>query len=223
MDPEFPAIWKLQKEFAGSGPNGDLNTHIVDLTRFMTGLEFDEVSGVMETFIKKRPKPTEATTLNTMLTADAPGAKELADVTVEDCCAFLCRFKGGAIGTFEATRFAAGRKNHNRIEINGEKGTLVYSLENMNVLEYWNADDDQQVQGFKNIMVTEDVHPYIGHWWPAGHIIGYENTFVNQFADFYHCIKTNTPATPSFEDGLRCIEVIDAVAKSAETRQWVKV
>lgn len=223
MDPTFPATWKLNKDIAGSGPHGDLNAHIVDLARFMTGDEIDEVVGMKETFIKKRPKPTIGKQLNTMLTADGTNETEMVDVTVEDACAFLAKFKGGALGTFEGTRFAGGRKNFNKIEINGEKGTIVFEFEDMNKLQYWNAEDEQEVQGFKTIMVTEDCHPYVANWWPPGHIIGYENTFVNEFADFFKAIKENKQVQPNFYDGWKGNQVLDAVMKSTETGTWQKV
>lgn len=223
MDPDFPAIWKLNKDIAGSGPHGDLNAHIVDLARYITGDEIDSVVGMKETFIKKRPKPHVAEKLSGMLKANALSESDMADVTVEDACAFLARFKSGAIGTFEATRFAGGRKNYNKIEINGSKGTIIFEFEDMNHLKYWNADDPIEIQGFKNIMVTEDCHPYISAWWPPGHIIGFENTFVNQFADFFRAIKENESVNPNFFDGWKGNQVLDAVMKSTETGIWQKV
>jgi predicted dehydrogenase len=224
MDPAFPAIWKLNKDIAGSGPHGDLNAHIIDLARFMTGDEIDEVVGMKETFIKKRPSPVVEKELSSMLKADGSNDEvEMIDVTVEDACSFLAKFKSGSLGTFEATRFAGGRKNYNKIEINGEKGTLIFEFEDMNRLQYWNAEDPQEVQGFKSIMVTEDCHPYIANWWPPGHIIGYENTFVNEFADFFRAIKENKQVTPNFYDGWKGNQVLDAVLKSTETRTWQKV
>ncbi|MCT4597963.1 MAG: Gfo/Idh/MocA family oxidoreductase [Vallitalea sp.] len=224
MDPNFPAIWKLNKKIAGSGPHGDLNAHIIDLARFMTGDEIDEVVGMKETFIKQRPAPVVEKKLSSMLKADGSEDEiEMVDVTVEDACSFLAKFKNGALGTFESTRFAGGRKNFNRIEINGEKGTIIFEFEDMNRLQYFNLEDPQELQGFKSIMVTEDCHPYIANWWPPGHIIGYENTFVNEFADFFKAIKDNEDVTPNFYDGWKGNQVLDAVMKSTETRTWQKV
>ncbi len=223
MDPNYPATWKLNKDIAGSGPHGDLNAHIIDLARFITGDEIECVTGVKETFIKKRPKAKTGESLNTMLTSDGVDRDLFDDVTVEDACAFLARFKGGALGTFEATRFAAGRKNFHRIEVNGEKGTLWFEFEDMNRLKYYNAEEPEEKRAFKDILVTEGIHPYISHWWPAGHIIGYENTFVNQFSDFFHAIKTREDVKPNFYDGLKNNQVLDAVMKSTETGTWVKV
>lgn len=223
MDPNFPAIWKLNKTIAGSGPHGDLNAHIIDLARFMTGDEIDEVVGMKETFIKKRPKPGTSATLNTMLSAEGSADTNMVDVTVEDACAFLARFKGGALGTFEATRFAGGRKNFNQIEINGAKGTLIFAFEDMNRLKFWSAEDDRKYQGFRDIMATEDVHPYMAHLWPPGHVIGYENTFANEYADFFRAIKNKEQVKPDFYDGWKGNQVLDAVMQSTESGSWQKV
>lgn len=216
-DPSFPLVWRLQKEHAGSGAHGDINSHIIDLSRYLLG-EMTEVSGLLHTFVTHRPLVGE--------TDDRLGAKagtQMGEVTVDDAALFLARFQNGAIGTFEATRFAVGRKNHNRIEINGEKGSLVFNLERMNELEYFNAEDPEGQQGFRLIQVTEGVHPYTGHYWPVGHIIGYEHTFVNFIADAVAAIADNRPITPSFEDGYQNQRVLDAVEKSSESRSWVRL
>jgi len=222
MDPEFPLTWQLDKKIAGAGPHADLNSHIVDLARYLVG-ELQKVVGMEETFIKRRPKTSVETTLNTMIGNEGKVAAEYGDVTVDDTTAFLAKFKNGAVGTFEASRFAGGRKNHERIEINGSKGTLCFNFERMNELEYWSKADDLEVQGFRTILVTEGCHPYISAWWPAGHVIGYENTFVNEFADLFKCIKDNTKAEPNFYDGWKNSQVLDAVAKSIETLTWENV
>lgn len=222
MDPSFPVTWQLDKKIAGAGPHADLNSHVVDLARYLVG-EFDRVVGMEETFIKRRPKAAVGEKLNTMLTADGKVDSEFADVTVDDTTAFLAKFKNGAVGTFEASRFAGGRKNHERIEINGSKGTLVFNFERMNELEYWSKEDDLEIQGFRTIMVTEGCHPYISAWWPAGHVIGYENTFVNQFSDFFNAIKENKKVEPNFYDGWKNMQVLGAVTKSIESLTWEKV
>jgi predicted dehydrogenase len=223
MDPNFPVTWKLKKDIAGFGPHGDLNSHIIDMARFITGDEIDEVIGMKKTFIDKRPKPSAKEKLSTMLKSDALADADMDDVTVEDACAFLAKFKGGALGTFEATRFAGGRKNFNHIEINGSKGTIIFEFEDMNRLKFWSAEDEQEVQGFRDIMVTEDCHPYIAHGWPPGHVIGYENTFVHEYADFFRAIKDKTIPNANFYDGWKGNQVLDAVAKSTETGLWQKV
>lgn len=216
VDPEFPLVWRLQKEKAGSGPHGDLNAHIIDLARYLVG-EFDQVVGMSKTFIEERPLPEEVTGL-----AAKAGAKR-GKVTVEDACLFLAKFKNGALGSFEATRFATGRKNYNRFEINGSKGSIVFNLEEMNVLEFYSREDPDYAQGFKRIMVTEGVHPYISAWWPPGHIIGYEHTFIHQAYDLMNALAEDRMPSPSFLDGVRCQEVLEAVEKSVQKGKWVKV
>ena len=222
MDPNFPLTWQLDKKIAGAGAHADLNSHIVDLARYLVG-ELDKVIGMEETFIKRRPKAPVEEKLNSMLTNEGKVSTEYGDVTVDDTTAFLVKFKDGAVGTFEASRFAGGRKNHERIEINGSKGTLSFNFERMNELKYWSKEDDLEVQGFRTIMVTEGCHPYISAWWPAGHVIGYENTFVNEFADLFKCIRDNTKAQPNFYDGWKNAQVLDAVAKSIRTLTWENV
>jgi predicted dehydrogenase len=217
MDPEFPAIWKLDKKIAGSGPHGDLNAHIIDLARYLDG-EIDKVVGMQETFIKERPKPEEEKKLTTMLTAEGGKKKSYIKVTVDDATAFLSKFKSGALGTFEATRFAGGRKNHERIEINGSRGSILFNFEKMNELKYWSKEDELEVQGFRTILVTEEVHPYIKYWWPPGHLIGYQNTFVNEFGDFFQSISKDSKVNPDFYDGWKANQVLDAVSKSPDVK-----
>lgn len=216
-DPNFPLVWRLQKEKAGSGTHGDINAHIIDLGRHLVG-EFAEVSGMLHTFVKKRPL---AGAVDDKLGAQA--SSEMGDVTVDDAAAFLARFKNGALGTFEASRFAVGRKNHNRFEINGSKGSIVFNLERMNELEYYNNDDPEGTHGFRVIQATEAVHPYASHYWPVGHIIGYEHTFVNLIADALTGVATGGPISPDFTDGYENQRVLDAVERSAELRGWVEL
>lgn len=207
IDPKFPLVWRLDKTKCGSGVLGDLGAHIIDLARYLVG-EFSEVVGVTETFIKERPK----------LSGSGKGK-----VTVDDTALFLARFKNGAVGSFEATRFAAGRKNAQRIEINGSQGSLVFELERMNELKYYSRHDKDYERGFKTILVTEYNHPYINAWWPAGHIIGYEQTFVNTVYDLMNCLAENKMPSPNFVDGVKCQEVLEAVEKSAGAKRWIKV
>ncbi len=216
-DPEFPLVWRLQKEKAGSGAHGDLGAHIIDLARHLVG-EFSEVCGMLHTFIKKRPILAEAD--------DRLGGKagsEMGDVTVDDASVFLAKFDNGAIGTFEATRMAVGRKNYNRIEINGSKGSIVFNVEKMNELEYFDNTESEETHGFRVIQVTEGSHPYTGSYWPVGHIVGYEHTFINLLADAITAIHENKPIDPDYEDGLKNQIVLDAVERSSETRAWVKI
>ena len=217
MDPDFPLVWRLRKDLAGSGPHGDLNAHLVDLARLLVG-EITDVVGLMETFIKKRPLLGEA-----VGGLEATRQKEMGDVTVEDAALFLARFDNGAVGSFEATRFAGGRRNGNRFEINGSKGSIAFNLERMNELEYYSREDPNYAQGFRTIIVGEGVHPYMAAWWPPGHIIGWQHTFVHQVYNFMNAIGRNQPATPSFYDGLACQQILEAVEKSVEVGRWVKV
>jgi len=217
-DPEFPLVWRLRREQAGSGAHGDLNSHLIDLARFLVG-EITEVVGEAQTFIKERRLPeAEAAGLKA-----GRGSRRRGRVTVDDACLFLARFAGGALGSFEATRLATGRRNGERFEINGEKGSLVFNFERMNELEFYSSEDRPGLQGFRRILVTEPSHPYISAWWPPGHIIGYEHTFINQAADAVIGIARNKPLSPDFFDGLRNQQVLDAVMLSVKERRWVKV
>ncbi len=210
VDPNFPLVWRLQSKISGSGAHGDINAHIIDLGRYLIG-EFSEVCGQMETFIKERPLPGES------------GKK--GKVTVDDAVMFIGRFQNGALANLEATRVALGRKNGIEIEINGSKGSLVFDFEDMNRLKYYNEADPADRRGFRDILVTQGggVHPYVGNWWPPGHIIGYEHTFVHTVADFINAVVDKQPVQPTFEDGLANQIVLDAVEKSAKTHRWVTI
>ncbi len=221
IDPEFPLVWRLDKEVAGSGAHGDLNAHLIDMARYLVG-EFDEVTGMNETFIKERPLIKETDELETGL-KDKAKSRQKGTVTVDDATLFLARFKNGAIGSFEATRFAAGRKNGQRFEINGSRGSIVFNLENLNELMYYSVDDPEYVQGFRTILATDASHPYAGNWWPAGHIIGYGEAFINMVADLLTSIARGENPSPNFYDGIKCQEVLTAVEESINKRGWVKV
>ncbi|HET7615419.1 MAG TPA: Gfo/Idh/MocA family oxidoreductase [Bacillales bacterium] len=217
MDPSFPLVWRLRKEVTGSGALGDIGAHIIDLARFLIG-EFSEISSTMETFIKERPLGEMSGGLNAEAEGDSKG-----EVNVDDAAAFLARFESGALGVFEATRFAAGNRNGNRFEINGEKGSVRWDLENMNNLEVYFTDDEPGQQGFRTVHCTEEEHPYAGAYWPAGHIIGYEHTFINLINELLKGIEDGRSPSPNFEDGLRNQIVLDAVERSASERKWVEV
>jgi len=218
IDPNFPIVWRLDKNVAGSGSHGDLNAHIIDIARFLVG-DFKSVVGMEETFIKERPLTEIGTTGG--LAAKATGGK--GQVTVDDATLFLARFENGAVATFEATRFAAGRKNHNRFEINGSKGSVVFNLERMNELEYYNVDDPEGLQGFRTIQATDGSHPYLHAWWPPAHIIGYEHTFIHQVYNLMQAIAHDKMPSPSFVDGVKCQEVLDAVVRSINEKRWVDI
>lgn len=222
VDPDFPLVWRLQKSVAGSGAHGDLNVHLIDMARYLVG-EFDEVVGINETFIKERPVLKLKEELETGLGEFKEKAEEKGIVDVDDATLFLVRFKNGAIGSFEATRFAPGRKNGQRFEINGSKGSIVFNLERLNELEYYSREDEQGEQGFRTIIATDASHPYAGNWWPAGHIIGYGEAFVNMVADIFNSIARGENPSPNFYDGVKCQEVLEAVDQSIKERKWVKV
>ncbi|MBA3707506.1 MAG: Gfo/Idh/MocA family oxidoreductase [Planctomycetes bacterium] len=208
-DPKGPATWRMTAKACGSGAHGDLNAHLIDMTRFLTGLEFDEVSGLQQTFTKKRP---------------AANGKGTITVDVDDALLFLAKMSNGATASFEATRVAAGRKNYNRIEINGTKGSLVWNFERMNELEFFSFEDEPRAQGFRTIMcMNGGAHPYAGNYWPDGHIIGYEHTFTNHLYDFLVALKSGKPFRPDFADGVANQEVLDASLESAKSSRWVKV
>jgi len=219
-DPEFPLVWRLRKELSGAGVHGDLNSHIIDLARFLVG-EISQVIGMQETFIHQRPKLKADKELTTGLAAEAE--KEMGEVTVDDATLFLAKFANGALGSFEASRFANGRRNALRLEINGSKGSLVFELENMNELRLYSCQDSRGIQGFRRIQVTEAEHPYINAWWPPGHIIGYEHTFVHIIYDFLKAIDEDRMPSPNFVDGVKCQEVLEAVEKSVKEERWIKV
>lgn len=217
MDPSFPLIWRLKKEVSGSGTLGDIGAHSLDLARFLVG-EITEVSGMMETFIKERPLPDA----EEGLTAQSENS-EYGEVTVDDAAAFLARFENGAMGTFEATRFAGGNRNKNKFEINGSKGSVRWDMENMNNLDVYFADSPPGLQGFRTINCTEEEHPYAGAYWPPGHIIGYEHTFINLMHAFMEAISKNEVPVPNFYDGVINQRVMEAVEQSSIQKKWKNI
>lgn len=209
-NPTFPLVWRLQNQIAGSGAHGDINAHIIDLGRYLVG-EFQEVCGMMETFIHERP----------LLGQTSSGLT--GKVTVDDAVSWIGRFQNGALANLEATRFAHGRKNHISIEINGSEGSLYFDFEDMNRLKFYSAGDAVGRQGFRDILVTDASHPYLEAWWPSGHIIGYEHTFINTFADFVSAVVKGTNVHPTFLDGLANEQVLEAISKSVKMRTWTSV
>ncbi len=216
VDPEFPMNWRLRKAVAGSGSHGDLNAHLIDTARFLVG-DIKKVVGMSETFIKERP--AEGTSDG--LTATAGEGTE--KVELDDATLFLARMEGGAVASFEATRFATGRKNHNRIEINGSEGSIVFCFEQMNELQLFSRNDPDHSQGFRTIIATEGGHPYMTAWWPPGHIIGYEHTFVHEVYDLLCSIAHESDCSPDFRDGLAVQRTLEAVDKSIDKGAWVDV
>jgi len=219
MDPKFPLTWHLQKEHAGAGPHWDLNSHSVDLARFLVG-EIRSVQAMTAHFIKERPLPTAAAgTFKAAKRQDTAKGK----VTVEDAAFMVAEFQNGALGSFETTRFAAGRKNYNMFEIYGEKGALAFNLERMNELEYYDGRNPNAEQGFRTILVTESEHPYIANWWPPGHIIGYEHEFTHAVVDFVNAVERKKSIAPDFTDGVKIIQVLEAGLKSARTGKRIAI
>ena len=204
----LPMIWRLQKSLAGSGALGDLGAHIIDLGRYLVG-EVKSVSGMTRTFIEERPW----------------GDGTMGKVDVDDAFTALLEFDNGAIGTVEASRFAAGRKNGQRIEINAEKASIVFNLERLNELEiFWVGDEPTEAQGFRNVLVTEPSHPWWENWWPQGHIIGWEHTFVHEITHLLDCIVNDGDVAPigaNFVDGYRNSVICDAILESAASKRQV--
>jgi predicted dehydrogenase len=206
VDPAAPLTWRMQAERAGMGAMGDIASHIVDMVQYLTEQRVTGVSGLTETFIRERPL------------LDGTGS---GPVTVDDAGLFVARLSGGALATFEATRLATGRKNALRVEINGSAGSLAFDLERLNELEYYDVSRPSAERGFARILATEPDHPYVGAWWPPGHLLGYEHAFTNQARDFIDAIATGTDPRPSFAEALSVQLVLDAVVRSGGN--WTEV
>jgi len=218
VDPEMPLAWRLQKEHAGSGALGDIGAHAIDLAQFVTGLRIERVSGVVDTIVKQRPLLSEGVGLS------GTGTGEYGEVTVDDIAIFTGRLESGALASFEATRFATGRKNALAIEVSGDKGALAFDLEDLNTLWFYDRTAPNQTQGFTRILVTESEHPYVSAWWPAGHMLGYEHGFSHQVKDLVEAIATGVDPHPTFADGLQVQRVLAAVEQSsASDSAWVRV
>ncbi len=224
-DESIPLVWRFDKSLAGSGAHGDLNAHIIDMTRFVTGEEITEVVGaISETFIKQRT--LAGGTSGGGITDGGTDAGGMGDVTVDDTVLFLARFSGGAVASFEAARQATGNQNRNTFEINGTKGSIKFDFERMNELEYYDATLPRAVQGWTTIMCTHgDDHPYVANWWPDAHIIGYEHGFTNQAYDIMKVLAGEEPTVPipDFEDAYQTQRVLEASMLSAEQRRPVNL
>ncbi|KRE48806.1 Gfo/Idh/MocA family protein [Paenibacillus sp. Soil522] len=218
IDPNFPLVWRLQKEIAGSGSHGDLGAHLIDMARFLVG-EFNEVIGMSETFVKERPIASAMTGLSAKGSEDGPRG----EVTVDDATLFMTRFANGALGSFEATRFAAGHRCTNAFEINGSKGSIKFDFERMNELQVYFTDDAEDVQGFRRVLATDPAHAYMDAWWPAGHTIGYEHTFTHEVHELMQAFAEDRQPVPNFVDGVKCQEVLEAVDRSIAERRWVAI
>lgn len=203
VDPEAPWAWRLDEEMAGSGALGDLGAHTIDLARFLVG-EISTVSGHLKTFVDERP---------------VEGGEGTREVTVDDAYTAQAAFENGAVGSFEASRFATGHKNDHTIEIEGSKGSLKFSLERLNELEYLK----EGARGFETILVTDADDPYVDHWWPPGHVLGWEHTFVHENYEFLSAVDGDGEFEPSFEDGLAAQRVIDAIQESDASGERIDV
>jgi predicted dehydrogenase len=209
MDREMESTWRFQKSSAGSGALGDLGAHIVDLARFLVA-EPKSIMGYAQNWISERPN----------------GSGGMTKSDVDDGFVAALEFENGALGTVEATRFAKGRKNYNSFEINGENGSIVFNLERLNELGVFWADDERPTQGFHNVLVTEDYHPYWENWWPHGHIIGWEHSFVHEFDHFFRAIVNDGDVAPygaTFLDGYRNSVICDAILESAASGRRVDI
>jgi predicted dehydrogenase len=209
MDAEAPLTWRLEKEHAGSGALGDIGAHAVDLTEFITGQRLTSLSGILETLVHERPLLGQGVGLS------GTASTERGAVTVDDVALFTGRLEGGALASFEATRFRTGRKNALRIEISGSEGALAFDLERMNELEFYDATLPPLELGFRRILVTEHDHPYLAPWWPTGHMLGYEHGFSHQVRDFVVAVDEGSAPRPSFADGLHVQRVLEAVERSS--------
>jgi predicted dehydrogenase len=224
-DESIPLVWRFQKELAGSGAHGDLNAHIIDMTRFVTGEEITEISGaIAETFIKERKLLSGAGAAGGIAAGVQADESGTGPVTVDDTVLFLARFSGGAVASFEAARQATGNQNKNGFEINGSKGSLIFNFERMNELQYYDATRPRAVQGWTTIMCTHGGdHPYADAWWPDAHILGYEHGFTNQAYDILQALVGHEPTVPlpDFEDAYQTQRVLEAALLSATERRPV--
>jgi len=212
-DASFPLTWRLQRERAGSGALGDLGSHLIDLAQYLTGEPITAVSGSTTTFVRRRPLPAQ------------PDRPATGPVTVDDAAVFTARIgAAGTMGSFEVTRFAAGRKNALRVEVNGALGSVAFDLERFSELQFHDHTADPLTAGFTRIVVTEPGHPYLSGWWPPGHVLGWDVTFTHQVADLVTAIAQGTEPRPSFADGLHVQQVLAAVQDSAAAGStWVTI
>ena len=212
IDPKAPLVWRLQRDKAGSGTLGDLGSHLIDLAHYLVG-PIKETIGATETFIKERP----------LLPADRTADKTRGPVTVDDGALFLVRFDGGAMGSFEVTRFAGGNRDRFVFEINGSKGSLYFDFQRLNELRYYSWDDSSQEQGYRTIVVGQSEHPYVGNWWPTGLGLGYDAAFVHTISDFLNALAEGRSAEPDFRQGLQVQSVLEATNRSVDEKRWVQL
>lgn len=219
VDPSFPLTWHLDARRAGAGPSFDLGSHNVDLARFLVG-EIERVSAMTARFVEERPLPGAGAAT---FSAGSSGSGDTGTVTVEDAAFVLAEFDNGALGSIETSRFAPGRKNQHTFEIYGSEGSIAFDLERMNELQVYSRRDPEHVQGFRTVIATEGVHPYVSAWWPPGHIIGYEHGFHHAVADFVRAVVDGAGIAPTFADGLRETLVLEAALEAARSGQRTEV
>jgi predicted dehydrogenase len=212
-DPDLPLVWRFQRERAGSGALGDLGAHVLDLAEHLTGQSIKALTALTHTFINRRPAPVIGGCHHT--------AERLVDV--DDAAQVIGFFDEDVTFSLEVSRFATGHKNALRIEINGSRGSVCFDLERLNELLFYDHSEPGWRAGYRTILVTERDHPYIVHWWPPGHTLGYEHTFVHQAADFLTAIARGAPAEPSFADGLRVQRLLAAAEASAAEPSTISV
>jgi predicted dehydrogenase len=221
-DADAPMTWRLDKSTSGSGALGDIGAHLIDTTQWLTGQSISGVSALLETFVTSRPLAGERSGLGGH--GDTSEGAPRGEVTVDDAALFTARFDGGAVGSFEASRFALGRKNAFRVEINGTDGSVAFDFEDNNVVQFFDGRDPVAEQGFRRILVTEPEHPYVAAWWPPGHGLGYEHGFTHQVVDLVTALAEGRQPTPSFDDGLQVQQVLAAVETSAgQSSAWTAV
>lgn len=197
-NPETPMTWRLRKDTAGSGALGDIASHAIDQVLFLLADQVSDVSGRLHTFTSHRP-----------------GAHGLEEVTVDDAAWATLTLASGAIASIEVSRVATGKKNSLKLEIYGDRGSILFDLENLNELDFLDATLPAREQGYRRILVNEPGHPYMAAWWPQGHVIGWEHTFTHEIRDFLVAVGTGTPPSPSFQDGLAVQRILAAVEESA--------
>ena len=207
LDPAFPFLWRMDKQVAGAGSMADKGSHIVDLARYLVA-EFEEVAATTEIFVKERPVAGEVGTRS---------------VTTDDAAAFLARFANGALGLFGTSRMSAGHKNSLGFEVNGSQGSLIFDLERLNELQVYFAAEPAEVQGFRTVMATGPGHAYGDRWWPPGHVLGWEHSFIHQYYELLRSVAEDIPSSPSFHDGLKAQQVLEAIEQASAEKRWVAV
>ncbi|MEV1130219.1 Gfo/Idh/MocA family oxidoreductase [Agromyces sp. NPDC049794] len=218
VDEHAPLAWRLQKDRAGSGALGDIGAHAIDLSQFITGQRLVDVAGTIETVVKERPLLESGSGLS------GTAGTGVGTVTVDDLALFTGRFDGGALGSYVATRMSTGRKNALRVEVSGSRGAVAFDVEDLNALHVYDGTASADRRGFTKILVTEPEHPYVGAWWPAGHMLGYEHGFTHQAKDFVEAIAAGVQPEPSFADGLHVQRVLGAIERSSDQRGiWTNI